>query len=293
MVMMKRRLGETLLSIGAVDELQLNAALALQRQWGMLLGRAVVQQRFCSPELVLKALALQTGLPTVDLEKQALDTSLTGLVPRKVAEQHKVVPLHREGARFETLVVAIAAPAPLSALDEVRKVSRKQRVVPVLASDEAIERAIVRLYDGETALELPQKVEATVQGYAKLATPQPGPVLVYGWPPLAGKSMALTLAAEGISARVARVEEVLRCGPNDVVVAPLPAIEELMPSNPKLRGRLVVAVKRPAEDAPRAARIGAKAVLGAPVDPKLLMQAIEECRKNASPVVPPGLVARA
>jgi len=289
---MKQRLGEILLSMGAVNPSQLNVALSLQRQWGMRLGKALIHKRFCTPEQVLEALGLQAGLPTVALDGQAMDPSLTALVPRRIAEQHALVPLRREGLRLETLVVAIAAPAPLSALDETRQVARKQRVVPVLAWDEALERAIVRLYDGERPVqELPEEAQA-VRGYATLASARPGPVLVFGWPVKAGKSLALMLASEGIVARVASAADVQAGGPNDVVVAPLPEIEKLLAAHPKLRARLVVATKRPAEDAPRAAHVGAKAVLGAPVDPKLLLKAIEECRKNAVPVVPPGLISR-
>src|SRR3954471_14237352 len=104
---MKRKLGETLLALGAVDQMQLSSALALHRQWGMPLGRAMVQQRFCTPEQVLYALSLQTGLGSVDLDDHDLEPSLAALVPLKVARQHRVVPLRREGSRVEVLVVAI------------------------------------------------------------------------------------------------------------------------------------------------------------------------------------------
>ena len=69
------------------------------------------------------------------------------------AEQHRVVPLRWGGAGDE-LVVAIAAPADLQSLDAVRGMARHARVVPLLAADEAIARAIVRLYT-ERAFLLP------------------------------------------------------------------------------------------------------------------------------------------
>ncbi|MBF5045432.1 general secretion pathway protein GspE [Aggregicoccus sp. 17bor-14] len=148
---MKRRLGDILVAQGALDPLQLQAALAYQRTWGVPLGQVVVDQRFCSAGQVLQALATQTGLPAVDLDAQPLDPALGRLVPLKVAEAHRVVPLRVEGPRDTVLVVAIAAPATLTSLDAVKSVSGKGRVTPHLATDAAIQRAIQRIFHPEEA----------------------------------------------------------------------------------------------------------------------------------------------
>ncbi|WP_224240552.1 GspE/PulE/PilB domain-containing protein [Hyalangium gracile] len=146
---MKKRLGDILLERGVVDSLQLQSALAFQRQWGLPLGKVVVDQGFAGAREVFSALEEQTGIPAVDLDSQLLDRRLARLVPVKVAECYRVVPLRLEGTRDSVLVVAIAAPASLDALDVVKSVSGKGRVVPRLATDAAINRAIGRLYRGE------------------------------------------------------------------------------------------------------------------------------------------------
>jgi type IV pilus assembly protein PilB len=151
---MKKRLGDILLARGLVDAMQLQSALAYQRKWGVALGQVVVDQRFCSAEAVLSALAAQSGVEAVDLDAQPLDASLTRLIPLKVAEGHRVVPLRLEGQgprRDSVLVVALAAPASLDTLDVVKSVSGKARVVPLLATDAALGRAIGRMYRGESA----------------------------------------------------------------------------------------------------------------------------------------------
>jgi hypothetical protein len=160
---MKKRLGDILLAHGAVDGLQLQSALAFQRQWGVPLGQVVVDQHFCTARQVLAALAEQTGVPAVDLDGETLNPALAKLVSQKVAETHRVVPLRLEGPRESVLVVAIAAPASMVALDAVKSVSGKSRVSPRLATDAAIQRAIGRLYRGETgeAPEVP-----VVQGFS-------------------------------------------------------------------------------------------------------------------------------
>jgi type IV pilus assembly protein PilB len=73
---------------------------------------------------------------------------------------HRVVPLRLEGPRDMVLVVAIAAPASLQSLDAVRSVARKARVVPWLATDAAIGRAIERLYQEGGAASRRTEVEA-------------------------------------------------------------------------------------------------------------------------------------
>lgn len=150
---MKKRLGDILLARGVVDALQLQSALAYQRKWGVALGQVVVDQRFCTAEAVLSALAAQSGVEAVDLDTQPLDAALARLIPCRVAEAHRVIPLRLEGQgpRDTVLVVALAAPASLATLDLVKSVSGKARVVPRLATDAALERAIGRLYRGEPA----------------------------------------------------------------------------------------------------------------------------------------------
>jgi len=146
---MKKRLGDILVARGVVDSLQLQSALAFQRQWGLPLGQVVVDQGFAPAEQVFSALEEQTGLASVELDALVLEPRLARLVPLKVAESYRVVPLRLEGLRETTLVVAIAAPASLDALDVVKSVSGKGRVVARLATDAAIRRAIARLYHGE------------------------------------------------------------------------------------------------------------------------------------------------
>jgi type IV pilus assembly protein PilB len=96
----------------------------------------------------MSALSEQTGLPTVNLESVTLDPTLAAVIPLKVADKHRVVPLGVEGKRSEILVVAIGAPASLEAIDAVHAVSRKSRVIPRLASDDDIAWAIDVIYHG-------------------------------------------------------------------------------------------------------------------------------------------------
>ncbi|ADO74150.1 ATPase [Stigmatella aurantiaca] len=144
--MRKKRLGDLLQAAGLVDELQLRAALGFHHKWGTPLGQVVVDLGFCTAQQVLELLANQAQLPMVDLDAEMLDPQLVEVLPVRVAESCRVIPLRQEGPRDSVLVVATAAPGDPVALDEVARLTGKTRVVTLLATDAAISQAIDRLY---------------------------------------------------------------------------------------------------------------------------------------------------
>ncbi|MDQ3263085.1 MAG: hypothetical protein M3Y59_05410 [Myxococcota bacterium] len=144
----RQRLGELLISLGVIDGMQLQAALGHQRQWGVPLGRALLEKRFCTEDQILAALAKQTGVPTIEINLATLDRSLAALLPQRIAEQHRAVPLRQEGARGEVLRVALGGPANLASVDEVRSATGIARIIPYLAKDSEIDRALDILYRG-------------------------------------------------------------------------------------------------------------------------------------------------
>ncbi|WP_309889885.1 hypothetical protein [Archangium sp.] len=316
----KKRLGEILLQLESVDELQLQSALAYQRKWGVPLGQVVVDLRFCSVEQVLAALARQTGVPAVTLDAELLDPSLARLLPRKLAEMHRVVPLRVEGPRDMVLVVAIAAPASMHALDAVRSVTGKLRVVPRLATDAAISRAIERLYLGKTeaprkpeegegfavkeeprairfptldlrqeALELPLLEPLEMEELAELleltevVEPEPGGVLIYGWGAAAAAGLVKVVQQAGFPARLASTADVLAADEGSVVLAPLPSLEAL---EQRTRAQLLVAGKVPEVDVTRAHALGARGFLAAPLDTDLMLRAVRRLLRTVGEAPP-------
>jgi type IV pilus assembly protein PilB len=144
--MRKQRLGEMLQDAGLVDDIQLRAALGFHYKWGVPLGQIVVDMKFCTAQQVLELLAGQLGLSVIDLDEERLDSKMQELLPVETVEACRVVPLRVEGPRNSVLVVAAAAPASPTALDEVARAAGKVRVVAMLATDGAVSRAIDRIY---------------------------------------------------------------------------------------------------------------------------------------------------
>lgn len=144
-----KKLGTILVELGLLDLDQEKAALEYARQWGIPFGRACVRMGFVDDELVVRALAVQMGAPSVSLAGIEVADEVLALLPKKYAEKHRAVPisllpgsgLSRKGA----LVIAVATPKNVGVLDELSSVTG-HRVSVVLASESDIDNALLRGY---------------------------------------------------------------------------------------------------------------------------------------------------
>ncbi len=284
----RKKLGQILLEMGAIDPLQLQSALGQQQQWGRKLGRTLVEARFCSPDDVLRALSLQNGHPVVDLDAYQLDPALAKVLPLKTAERLEVVPLSVKGKRGEELVVAAAAPAGLETVDGVRAASGKARITIHLAWDEAIARAIDRLYRGRN-VPPPRPVDSpvrtvSIEGEAMLELePESGgdarPVLLYGWHEASARALARLLEFGGVASRVVSDDELPGLSSEDVVIAPTLALVAALPPGGRLAAQIIVA-GMPDDDSEvdDARKLGARMYLRAPFSSERVCGAVRRCR---------------
>lgn len=142
--MARVRIGEMLLNQGRIDTLQLESALANQKQWGGRLGQAIVRLGFLAEDQVLEAVGTQIGVPFVVIGRRDVPAKVLNLLPRKLILSRKVLPLELQGAGGRgPLVVAFADPADLLAVDDIAFAAGRD-VRPVLASDWDLAQAISR-----------------------------------------------------------------------------------------------------------------------------------------------------
>jgi type IV pilus assembly protein PilB len=148
--MARIRIGELLVSGGHIDTMQLDSALAHQRQWGGRIGQAIVQLGFLSEERMLQMVGSQLGAPFMVIGERVVPPAVVALIPKKLIRARRAFPLeklaeHRRGP----LVVAFADPADLIAMDEISFVTGLE-VRPVLAAEWDMEQLITRhLGDGQ------------------------------------------------------------------------------------------------------------------------------------------------
>lgn len=141
--MSRLRIGEMLVQEGRLHPAQLDVALAHQRQWGGRIGGAIVRLGFLHEPAILEAVGKQLGVPFVQLAGREIPASVLALVPRRLAEVRRVLPISLATEGRRALVVALADPSDLAVLDELAFATGLP-VRPVLAGDEDLDRALER-----------------------------------------------------------------------------------------------------------------------------------------------------
>ncbi len=145
--MPKKRIGDLLIERGLITDNELKFALDMQKQTHEKLGEVLINNKIVTPEDIAKTLAVQLEVDYVDLTRMNIPQEMTQLVRRNTARQNHLVPVQKQG---DTLYVAMDDPLNFYALDEVRKVTNL-KVVPLIATNSSVERAINTLYGNENA----------------------------------------------------------------------------------------------------------------------------------------------
>ena len=99
------------------------------------LAQAIVAEGFAASEGVARMLAARHHVPLVDLPFTGVDKRATDLIPLHVLERLVAIPYALEG---DSLRVAIADPADLHAIDELRLATRHQLELAVAAREDIL-----------------------------------------------------------------------------------------------------------------------------------------------------------
>lgn len=159
-------LGEHLLARGLVTEEQLVEAQREVAERGRSLGRVLIQLGFVTEGGLVSILAEQLGLEFVDLSEASIDQTAVALVAEPVARRHSCLPVSLDG---DTLVVAMADPNNVVAVDDIRAMTKKD-VRVVVATKADVMTAINRYYRMDrTAETLAEEVAAEKEAEDKLS----------------------------------------------------------------------------------------------------------------------------
>ncbi len=143
-----RRLGDLLVAEGLITRDQLTRALAEQKATTEKLGSVLLRLNFIDEEQLIRFLSRQYGIPSITLSQLDIDPDVLRLVPPQLAKKYEVLPVKREG---NTLTLAMADPTNVFALDDVAFMTNLA-VLPVVASQASIRKAIERLYEAQGAI---------------------------------------------------------------------------------------------------------------------------------------------
>ncbi|WP_243304989.1 type IV-A pilus assembly ATPase PilB [Geothrix oryzisoli] len=148
---MVSKLGEMLVKAQLITDAQLEEVIKIQRREGGKLGSIVVRQGFCSDQDIVSFLGMQYGVPAADLEQwPPIDPAVIALIPKDLAQRHKVLPLQRTG---NVLTLAMSDPTDIFAMDDVR-FHTGYNVDPVVSSEMGLVRAVEKYYGGSSSVRL-------------------------------------------------------------------------------------------------------------------------------------------
>jgi type IV pilus assembly protein PilB len=160
------QLDELLRSQQLVTEEQLTEARRLASERGLSLGRVLIELGYLQESALVSILAAQLGLEFVDLSDASIDASAIAMVPEATARRHKCIPVRFEDGR---LLVAMADPANVVAIDDIRAMSKRE-VRAVVATKADVLNAINRHYRLDSAAEsLVEEASAEVASQQDIA----------------------------------------------------------------------------------------------------------------------------
>ena len=143
--MKKKKLGEVLRDSGKISSGDLQKVVMEQQGKVIHLGELMLERSLVSKEDLGAALEEVSRIPYVDCASTVPDLGALKMVPRSMAERLCVLPLRTEQRH---LIVAMAAPQNLTALDELR-FSTGLEISPHLSFRSELQQAIDRHYAGE------------------------------------------------------------------------------------------------------------------------------------------------
>jgi type IV pilus assembly protein PilB len=135
-------LGQLLVKAGVVSEKQLADAVEVHRATGSPLGRVLVDLGYATQGAVLSVMATQIGIEYIDFGEKRPEPAAVAIVPKELALRYTLMPI---AIRDDILVVAMADPQNVLALDDVRIITKRE-IKPAISTKDDILAAIDEYY---------------------------------------------------------------------------------------------------------------------------------------------------
>lgn len=128
------RIADALLEEGLLSSNQLEELLEQQKKSGRRLLKLLVEKSYVSEQDMAVSMGRVLSVSPVNLSRINIPVEIAELVPREVAQNHKIIPVSRLENK---LFLAMADPLNVLALDDVRRITRLD-VAPMIAPEKAI-----------------------------------------------------------------------------------------------------------------------------------------------------------
>ncbi|MGH7885988.1 MAG: GspE/PulE family protein, partial [Thermodesulfobacteriota bacterium] len=161
---MPRKMGDILIKEDVINLDQLKTALEEQRSSGKRLGETLLNMGYIDEHQLVAYLSKQYGVPAVNLDQFDITPEVLKVIPRESAIKHKLIPISKSD---ETLVVAMCDPSNIFAVDDL-KFATGRNVEVVVTSERSIKKSIEKYYGSKEEWENSLKAEQSDQVVDKL-----------------------------------------------------------------------------------------------------------------------------
>ena len=146
----RMKLGNSLVNAKKITKEALKTALSMHDKIGGDFAPLLVKLGYVSDKELTSALAKLEGVHSIDISSLVIPAMLVREIPRSVIEQHNVMPISKKNGQ---ITLAISDVNNFEAIESIQFLTNC-RVEPVLASKEAIRKAIIQFYNSEESKSL-------------------------------------------------------------------------------------------------------------------------------------------
>ena len=169
---MTQKLGQLLIEQGILTEVQLRTALRTQEFFGGHLGSILIDLGFVEEQSLGETLSRAAGVRYATPELlEEIPEEVIKVLPPKVAERHKAVPIRIQQKRLH---LAMVNPKDLVSLDEIAYLTGMV-VVPYVAPEFRIDRALERHYGVQRRIPERISIAGQVEPERLVAEAMPSP----------------------------------------------------------------------------------------------------------------------
>nr|VFK17599.1 MAG: type IV pilus assembly protein PilB [Candidatus Kentron sp. LFY] len=148
-----KRIGEILVAKGVISEDQLHIALIEQEKNRDRIGNIIVHLGFATESVIRDVLGGVLGYESVDLSKLLIDDQVVKLIPKDVAQRHRLLAVTLNKAK-DTVTVVMTDPSNVIAVDQVRALLGGHVTIKLLLVGEAeLYKAIEQFYGYELSMD--------------------------------------------------------------------------------------------------------------------------------------------
>ncbi|HEY0139246.1 MAG TPA: hypothetical protein VGF48_00040 [Thermoanaerobaculia bacterium] len=140
--MHRQNLGEMLVAANLIDEVQMQIALAEQKQSGRRFGSTLVDLKFIDENVLAAFLSKQIDVPCISLLHVDIPKKVLRKISRDDAMACKAVPVRFDGEKLE---VAMVDPTDIEVLDRLERAAGLT-VAPLIAPESSIAMVIEKFY---------------------------------------------------------------------------------------------------------------------------------------------------